>query len=456
MAKIVEFSKKQVSVNINFRRDMITAASLLKTWQVGDYKEEIKAVRTAYAQAKTDEAIEQLNRKLYTLLGQLKLSVLDWLKGFESGATAIVIHSYYSAIEEYMRVLTAGNKYNLLGSPEEMVRSILIRRAKKQLVRVSNSMDKLEKYQFQQFSITDAYLEGVDIQNETLLYDDQLILQDQFNFYSSYANEQEYATLLEALDVIAYFRGRPCIAKTASAGHDEVPLNRHTHFHLIDLLSLHEPAVTEQRSPFYVTSLVLPYFKETEAMYSPLIYSTQITHPQILRLYHQALQEMDPTRHYQALCKVYDYALACEELLVDRTKGKGQLLHYFYQEALEAELTPIYYLDSGLEYDPEKNEFHMVREQSYKDVLQELKTLSQTLVSNWQEYENKALSKLFQALAEAQFYELSEQAKDQHFGHCLEVENIFMELVACYLVERLNPQLKELIHTDKELVCPRV
>lgn len=287
---------------------------------------------------------------------------------------------------------------------------------------------------------------GYRYENEIIVYKNVHATADGMHHFLTYTNDNNSLSDQRALlNILAYLNGSPNFEFTRNTRLNSKLDDLYKHFDLLDCVKLRRNNYFEKdaEEPIY---LELPIIKNRN-FYNLIIFK-EMEHEGILDLYHASLKQFEPLPRCVFLYRVLEYAASCHY------KPTFKPTQYKVEDAIE------YYITQALKYNP--NPLYFIKFYKQKilinNIFTTLKKEAKKIFVEWSNnpfLKNKSRAEIIY-LTGRNFTAHGGNGKrnmqydyDKNYLHINNI-NIVLELIARYVIELLNPNLKNTVYRNKE------
>ncbi|MBV4424310.1 hypothetical protein [Clostridium tyrobutyricum] len=284
---------------------------------------------------------------------------------------------------------------------------------------------------------------GYRYENEIIIYKDVSIQTDGFHHFAIHSNELSLETTKrELLNIFAYINGRPIFQFTQNPRFNEKLDQLYNQFDLLDMLRLRNTNYFKEETKD-ATYLELPIVKNYKD-YKVIIFK-ELQHGEALDLYHSSLKQFEPLPRCVFLYRVFEYASAKDyKVKFHPTNYQPEdAIEYYIQESIKYNPNPLYYVDFG----DKQSKYKIV---SY---FSKLKTEANKIFYEWSNHPYLKTKTKGQIIYNRGRNLVAHGGNGSHnmrydyannYKHINDI-NIILELIARYVIENLNPELKNIV-----------
>ncbi|MGD6969232.1 hypothetical protein ACQCVP_22685 [Rossellomorea vietnamensis] len=294
--------------------------------------------------------------------------------------------------------------------------------------------------------------------SDLIIYKDVTIAASTSNSFSVYYNENtDEGTKNALLNIMAYFNGQPSFYFTENYDFNRKLCDLYEQFDLLDTLRLRKKNFfdSKQKEPFF---LELPILKQKNNYNIVAFEASQ--NEMIFELYHASLKQFESLPRCVFLYRVFEYGVTHHYKPIMRPvdyKPEDALI-YYVNEIMSHKFNPLYYLDSGTYINEEGTKVSRKRKAKYVNFITKLKEEAKEIQKQWKNnpyLRNKSVGKtIYVTGRNAAAHGGSGRGNARYdysmnYKHINDV-NIFLELIARFLIEKLNPQLSNMVERRKK------
>lgn len=354
--------------------------------------------------------------------------------------------------DEMIRFLKQSWRYNDAINLKENIYQYAETRLRKAIHDTNEELYILNKFPSVYYNQKSSYIGGefnYRYENEVLIYDKVNAMTDGMHHFLIYCND--HSTLSDKrslLNILAYFNGCPNFEFLSNRKVNQKLDELYRNFDLMDCIRLRHPNYlrSDIDKPIY---LELPIIKNTKN-YS-IISFKKLPHEGILDLYHASLKQFEPLPRCVFLYRVFEYAAANHYKSVFSTAEykPEDAINYYLDLAIKYNPNPLYFIDFG-------NDKKKAKLYNYFTVL---KREAKKIFGEWTNNPYLATKSKGQIIyltgrnftahgASGRSGERNMQYDyDKNYLHINNV-NIVLELIARYVVELLNPKLRNVVERN--------
>ena len=247
------------------------------------------------------------------------------------------------------------------------------------------------------------------------------------------------------LNILAYLNGCPNFEFLNNRSVNQKLDNLYRNFDLLDNIRLRQPNYFKSDVEKHIY-LELPIIKNDKTY--KIIAFKKLSHEEILDLYHASLKQFEPLPRCVFLYRVFEYAAAYhyKPLFMPVNYKPEDALNYYLSLAMEYNPNPLYFIDFGNGKRKTKlyNYFTVLRKEA-RNILNEWSTVPFLASKSYGEIIYLTGRNFTAHGASGNCGERNMKYDyDKNYLHINNV-NIVLELIARYVIELLNPELKNVV-----------
>lgn len=292
----------------------------------------------------------------------------------------------------------------------------------------------------------DSYIGGdfrYRYDREAIVYKDVNVLQDNFHHFAIYSNEKsKEKTKMELLNILAYVNGTPIFRFTQNPYFNEKMHRLYCQFDLLDMLRLRKNTYFKEEIEETI-SLQLPILKNYKNY--KIVLFKDLKHGEIVDLYHSSLKQFEPLPRCVFLYRVFEYASSVDY------KVKFTPQEYKPEDAIE------YYIEQAIKYNPNPLYYMDFTKGRIINYFTQLKLEAQKIFFEWANHPYKKNKSKGQIIYNIGRNLVAHGGNGEHnmkydyannYKHINDV-NIVLELISRYVIELINPELKNSVERRK-------
>lgn len=271
------------------------------------------------------------------------------------------------------------------------------------------------------------------------------------------------ATPNALVDIIAYLSGTPAFLATDNKRFNNQLVQMYESFDIIDMLRIRHPDYFSGEYKEKSMSLQLPIFHSVGRDERVIIPDTK--HERVFQLYHASLKQFEPLPRCVFLYRVCEYGAQvhyCKLMKPEKFEAQDAI-EYYVSKILTHDYIPLFYIIRNYPQHDANNHVYYKSSDNFNDVeckdfIEDLKKEVLLIVEEWKRrkyVKDKTLGKIIYnygrcAAAHGSAGEGSGRYDyDRNYKFMNEV-NIILELIARYIIEELNPQLRDLVRNNRD------
>lgn len=353
--------------------------------------------------------------------------------------------------EEMKRSPLETLEYNDILDAKENLYAYLENRIRRAILLVNEELYILKNYPSVYYNQKKSYIGGqfgYRYKDELMIYKKVYAMQESSHRFSTYSNEcNSLSDERVLLNILAYLNGSPNFELLNNWKVNQKLDDLYQHFDLLDCIRLRSKnylKADERKSIF----LELPIIKN-KTPYNLIIFK-EMQHEGILDLYHASLKQFEPLPRCIFLYRVFEYAVEqhYKKVFHPVNYKPEDALNYYIAKALNYNPNPLFFVDFGRGNQGLKiyNIFTILRKEAKK------------IFAEWTKVphlKNKTKGEVVY-LTGRNFTTHGGNGErnmqydyDKNYLHVNNI-NIILELVARYVIELLNPNIKNVVERKKE------
>lgn len=310
-------------------------------------------------------------------------------------------------------------------------------------------------YKYEDFLGSNFYLR---FPNESIIYKDIIISNIRFGNSVLYKDESQKKDKNDLLNILAFLQAYPNFILTKNKYYNEKLSIIYDQFDLIDLLTLTSKRFfTKPKGEFRsVSTPILKLYKKTNFTILP-----NIEMPELFNLYHSSLKQIEPLPRCIFLFRIVEYCknYHYQQLFKPKSSNLEDVIEYYYEEAIKHKFIPLYFLDYGTYLNSKTGDITKKRKAQYRNLIVELKKKAKEISKYWRTHKFLQSKSLGQIIYNHGRNPVTHGGDGKHninydydnkYKHINDV-NVFLELIARYLIEIHNPELKNIVHRQKTI-----
>lgn len=342
----------------------------------------------------------------------------------------------------------------------EKVKYQTLKKLREQLKDTSNRIFELKNYEFPIYQ-----KEKILGRNFYLRFAREIIIYKNVSIgntshYSSvlYKDDSQYNEVIDLINILAFLQASPNFLLSDSKFYNEKLTNLYSQFDILDLLTLSSNKFFKtSKEPFRsIATPILKLYRNTDYTIIP-----NGNHIELFHLYHSSLKQIEPLPRCVFLFRIIEYGKNYHyspKFKPEKLEFK-KVIEYYYSKVLEHTFIPLYFLDYGTTWNPEKDKMVRKRKTQYLNLLTELKRKSKEILKNWEKHhylKSKSLGEIIYNTGRNTVAHGGNGNQNINYDYANKYKhindvNIFLELIARYLIEIHNPELKKIVHKRKKI-----
>ncbi|WP_061859985.1 hypothetical protein [Priestia megaterium] len=364
---------------------------------------------------------------------------------------------YAKSNEELLKgVLESRNLYSNKKPLYENIKDYLKLMIEGELEVTNQLLYSLKKYPFEYINTPENFIGPEPVYRypkDIILYKDAYIGVRQGSHYSIFTNDNtSESTKNTLLNTIAYLSGRPFFYFTENRVFNNKLSNLYEQFDLLDMLRLRRKNFFEGTED-KLLHLELPILKQVKG-YSTVHFKNS-QHEMLFELYHASLKQFESLPRCVFLFRVFEYGAQKHYKPLMRTSNYKveDAIHYYINELMKHNYNPLYYVDYGTYMDETGKGVIRKRKAKYVNLMTELKKETIKIQEEWSKdpyLKTKSLGEIIYTHGRNAAAHGGSDRGNARYDYSknyklLNNVNIFLELIARYLIELFNPQLKNIV-----------
>lgn len=351
--------------------------------------------------------------------------------------------------DEMIKFLIKSWSYNENISHQENIYQYTETRIRKTIIETNEELYILNKFPAVYYNKKSGYIGGefnYRYENEIIIYNNVNVMSDGMHHFLLYCNDSSTLNDKRALlNILAYLNGSPNFEFLSNTRVNKKLDDLYRQFDLLDCIRLRHPnyLISDIDKAIY---LELPIIKKHRQY--DIITFEKMPHEGILDLYHASLKQFEPLPRCVFLYRVFEYAAA------NHYKPLHATTQYKPEDAIN------YYLNCAMTYNPNPLYFIDFRRENQQAKLINyftvLKKEARAIFSEWSNNPYLKLKSKGEVIyltgrnftahgASGRKGERNMQYDyEKNYLHINNI-NIILELIARYVVELLNPELKNVV-----------
>ncbi len=371
-------------------------------------------------------------RKLNKILNNLKNNKVEFVPKVETVVNKEYLQKFYTYREDI--------------SLKENSKHFLKKRINYCIDKVNEELFLLNFHESVYMNSMDEYIGGdfrYRYDAEAIVYEDVNILQDGSHHFAIYTNEKtREKTKRDILNILAYLNGTPIFLFTQNPSFNRKIDDLYQQFDLLDMLRLRKSEYFKEETEEAI-SLQLPILKNYKN-YNVVLFKA-LEHGEIVDLYHSSLKQFEPLPRCVFLYRVFEYAASVDY------KVRVRPTEYKPEDAIE------YYIEKAMSYNPNPLYYMNFSSRRITNYFTKLKSEARKIFKEWSVHpykKNKSRGEIIYSIGRnlvAHGGNGEHNMKydyDKNYKHINDV-NIVLELISRYVIELLNPELKNAVERRK-------
>lgn len=380
------------------------------------------------------------------------------ISGIEKGTTQIVLYFNPDSRTHIESFLTDFLKLSTELSFEEKIKIQTLKKLNQQLKESNQSIFELENYKFSTYKYEDFLGSNFYLRfpKESIIYKEINISTSRYGSSILYKDESQKKDKNDLLNILAFLQACPNFILTNNKYYNEKLSIIYNQFDILDLLTLTSKRFFNNPKGEFrsLSTPILQLYKKTNFTILP-----DIEMSELLNLYHSSLKQIEPLPRCVFLFRIVEYGknYHYQQLFRPDSIELKDVIEYYYEEAIKHKFIPLYFLDYGSNRNSKTGDMIKKRKTQYRNLMLELKKKSKELIKYWSNHnylQSKSLGQIIYNTGRntvahgGNGNENINYDYDNKYKHINDV-NVFLELIARYLVEIHNSKLKDIVHRQK-------
>ncbi|WP_026883543.1 hypothetical protein [Clostridium akagii] len=296
-------------------------------------------------------------------------------------------------------------------------------------------------------------------EKDIIFYKDVFIAVSEEHHFSIFYNENSTEETKKALlSILAYFNGEPYFYFTENYNFNRKICELYEKFDLLDMLRLRKKNFfdSKREEPFIIE---LPILK-TKNGYN-LICFDDIQHEMIFELYHASLKQFESLPRCIFLYRVFEYGSIhhYQPLFKPNNYRPEDALDYYANEIMTHSFNPLYYVDAGTYESEDRKKIIRERKAKYVNITTRLRKEVKIIKKEWSGHpylKNKTIGNIIYVTGRNAAAHGAGDRRNARYDYSMNYKhindvNVFLELIARYLIEKLNPQITNMV--ERKIKC---
>ncbi|MEK5256606.1 hypothetical protein NST74_24360 [Paenibacillus sp. FSL F4-0125] len=413
--------------------------------------------RNAYKTYQEKEQVVEKYKKIY--LSERKM-YKRLLRNLNIGTGKLIYPDTLKGQEEYLYGALINFKgFNRDKSLDENLTIYMKAKLKQNIREVNQELFKLLHHPADYINTFSKFIGPNSVskfRKDIIIYKDVTIAETESHSYSVFYNENTTEdTKNTLLSILAYFNGSPFFYFTENYNFNRKLNELYEQFDLLDMLRLRKKGFfdSNQKEPFY---LELPILKNKNGF--NMVGFQDVQHEMVFELYHASLKQFESLPRCVFLFRVFEYGVTNHyNPLMRPSNGSAEdALNYYVNKIMTHKFNPLYYVDFGTYENEEGTRIIRKRKAKYINFMTKLKEEAKKITKEWSNHvhlSNKSIGYAIyntgrNAAAHGGQNRNARYDYSKNYKHINDV-NIFLELIARYIIEILNPNLVNMVEKRK-------
>jgi hypothetical protein len=452
--KLIEDSTDYYVIDVS-DEDNLMVPIKLSFYEIVEYSELVRDLNRARYACDTYEEKELFVEKYIKIYLSSRKVYTRILRNLRKGIVKII---YPETLDDeyFYEMLKKFTKFHKDKSLEENLKEFMKGKLKQKIHDSNEELFKLKHYPAEYINTLSNYV-GTNVlkyRNDIIMYKDVYIAATESHSYSVYYNEKTIEdTKNSLLNILSYLNGHPSFYFTENYNFNKKLSELYEQFDLLDMLRLRKRNFFESKKNSEPIYLELPILQRKNNYH--MVYIEESNYEMIFELYHASLKQFESLPRCVFLYRVFEYgAIKHYQPLINPANYRPEdALNYYVNEIMTHRYIPLYYVDYGTYIDDEKHMVIRRRKEKYINITTKLKEEVKKIQKEWSNHpylKNKSIGSIIYGTgrnAAAHGGSGRGNARydyDKNYKHLNDV-NIFLELIARYIIEKLNPQLESIV-----------
>lgn len=416
----------------------------------GQLVQELHQERGSYKTYNDKERLIKEYKKIY--LSQRKM-YKRILRNLNNGTAKFL---YSDLLKDQEERLYERFKFDRTKSLDENLTSYMKAKLGKEIKESNQELFKLNHYPTDYINTLKTYIGPSSVlrfRRDAIYYKDVFIAETDSHSFSVFFNEHSKETTKNSLlNMLAYLNGHPSFYFTENYGFNEKICDLYQQFDLLDMLRLRKKDFfgSKQEEPFYRE---LPILKQRKGY--DMVCLEDSRHEILFELYHASLKQFESLPRCVFLFRVFEYGANKHYQPLFRVSEYNTVdaLNYYANEIMTHRFIPLYYADLGRYINEEEREVVTKRKAKYVNFTTKLKEEIKKIRIEWSNHHFLHDKSIGEIIYNHGRNAAAHGRNGEHGGrydyainykHMNDV-NIFLELIARYIIETLNPHLSKIV-----------
>jgi hypothetical protein len=440
--------------------DGITSGFYLNFIRVENFDKLFLKAHKEFNETKSLEKQKKILREEVKVYKALASYLKKIISGIDKKTTNLITSFNPESKEHIESTLTEFFKYDESLSFEEKIKIQTLKKLNQQLTESEQAIFELENYEFSTYRYED-FLGGnfyLRFAKERIIYKEISIGNIRHGSSILYKDETQKKDKNDLLNILAFLQASPNFIITNNKYYNEKLTNIYKEFDILDLLTLNSSKFFNNPKGEFRTlaTPILKLYKKTNFTILP-----EINMPQLFDLYHSSLKQIEPLPRCVFLFRIVEYGknYHYQQLFRPNNIELKDVIEYYYEKVVEHKFIPLYFLDYGSNWNSKTDSMIKRRKTQYRNLMVELKKKSKELIKYWNNHnylKSKSLGEIIYNTGRNTVAHGGNGNQninydyDNKYKHINDV-NVFLELIARYLIEIQNPKLKDIVHRQKSI-----
>lgn len=342
---------------------------------------------------------------------------------------------------------------------EQKVKYQTLKKLRQQLKETEEAVFELKNYSFSTYRNEDFLGSNFYLRfpREKIIYKEISLGNSKFGSSILYKDETQNQDKITLLNIIAFLQASPNFILTKNVEYNRKLSNMYSEFEILDLLTLTNNKFF-RRPKSKLRSLSTPILKLHKNTNFTII--PEVNKLELFHLYHSSLKQIEPLPRCVFLFRMVEYGKNFHfqpEFKPDKI-NLPEIIEYYYDKTLDHNFIPLFFLDYGSEWSNKKEELVKKRKLKYLNLITELRKKSKQILKKWDKSSYFGSKSLGEIIYKTGRNDVAHGGNNQNvnydyanmYKHINDV-NVFLELIARYLIEIHNPDLRKVVNIQKKI-----
>ena len=439
----------EAGINLNFIR-------------VNSFDDLFREVNSKFMQTLNISEQKEILKDKLNVYKSLVKHLKSLITGIRIGTTKIILSTNPDTKDFINSMLSQLFNFEPNLSFETKIQMQTLKKLNQQLEETNQVIFELNNYQFATYKFEEFLGGGFYLRfpKEKIVYKQICMVNKNIGNSILYKYESQIPDKIDFLNLIAFFQISPNFLVTNNKSYNEKLANLYELFDILDLLTI--TSTKFFNDPIgEVRSLSSPIFKLHGKSNITIFPEINSEFRELFQLYHSSLKQIEPLPRCVFLFRIVEYAknYHYQRMFKPNNVDLNEVIEYYYSEILKHKFIPIYFLDFGYDHDYKTGNKVQRRKTRYLNLMVELRRKSKQIFKYWNAHHYLGSKSLGQIIYETGRNAVAHGGNGKQninydyankYKHINDV-NVFLELIARYIIELTNPSLKNVIYKKKEM-----